>query len=107
MERTLVMSNFWLDLIPTEFVIVDSSDTRFFQAIQCRRATAKLACICRRSGSRVVDDVISLRQAKRPSGKLTCQKLHAHYQGHLGDTGKDKGSDATALNMSRDMTQCA
>ena len=91
---------------PCEFVIEDSIEARFLASIESRRVTMKTANICRRSGSQVVDEIMSIRNTKSEVGKLTCQKLHALYNNHLGDSQSDDGDDPS-LNVSYEMIQTA
>ena len=53
-----VSRNLWC--VPTEFIIEDNKESRFFLAIQARRQHQKQARMCRRSGSQITDEIMSL-----------------------------------------------
>ena len=106
-----IRRNMWC--IPTEFIIEDSEERRFFKALSCRREAQISANMCRRSASQVVDEVISVwtstqqppnekaKQRPEQQPRMTIKKLHDLYKKHCGDTEGDDNEDGEdcSLNM--------
>ena len=70
----------------------------------------KLATLVRRSGSQVVDGIMSLWRAQshnKKEGQATAQSIMKLYQDNLGDSGKENDSDDPAIVMTLSMVQAA
>ena len=103
--------------VPVTFIVVDNKDQQFFHAIKLRRDLMKQAQLARRSGSQVVDEIMSLCRAhshsKKDGNAATAQHVMNLYQVNLGDsskeTGKDKevDSDDPSMTMTLSMVQSA
>ena len=92
--------------VPTTFLVMDSVETIFVEAIQFRRDMMKVARLARRSGSQVVDEIMSLWRTKK-DGKATAQQLLKLYQENLGDNGKDNDDEDPSSSMTVSMIQAA
>jgi len=96
--------------IPVTFIAEDNKDKQFFSALQVRRDIQKMAILVRRSGSQVVDEIMSLVRAhsqNKKDGKATAQSILQLYQDNLGDSGKENGDDDPSIAMTLSMVQAA
>ena len=97
--------------VPVTFIVVDNKDQQFFHAIKLRRDLMKQAQLARRSGSQVVDEIMSLCRAHSHSKKdgkaATAQQVLNLYQVNLGDTGKEIDNDDPSMTMTLSMVQSA
>ena len=82
--------------VPVTILVEDNKDTQFFHAVKVRRDIMKMATLVRRSGSQVVDEIMSLVRAhsqNKKDGKATAQSILKLYQDNLGDSGKENDND--------------
>ena len=89
---------------------LDNKDQQLFHAMMFRRDIMKLAKLARRSGSQVVDEIMSLWRAhshNKKDGKATAQQVLNLYQVNLGDTGKEIDNDDPSMTMTLSMVQSA
>ena len=86
--------------IPTLFYVCDSIEKRFFDAIASRRETIKICGMVKRSGSQLVEEIMSV-WATRGGGKVTAQKILDVFKQHLGDVaaGNDDVNESLAMSM--------
>ena len=94
--------------VPTTILVIDSVEMILFEAITIRRSITKAAKLARRSGSQVVDEIMSLWRTKK-DGKATAQQLLKLYQDNLGDIGigKDNDDEDPSSAMTISMIQAA
>ncbi len=96
--------------VPVTILVEDNEDTQFFHAVKVRRDIMKMATLVRRSGSQVVDEIMSLVRAhsqNKKDGKATAQSILKLYQDNLGDSGKENDNDDPSIAMTLSMVQSA
>ena len=96
--------------VPVTILVEDNKDTQFFHAVKVRRDIMKMATLVRRSGSQVVDEIMSLVRAhsqNKKDGKATAQSILKLYQDNLGDSGKENDNDDPSIAMTLSMVQSA
>ena len=86
--------------IPCHFYVCDSIERRFFDAIAERRDAVKIYKLARRSGSQMVDEIMSIANGIG-GAKCTAQKIHDAYKRHL--TNIEGGAIDEALVVSLEM----
>ena len=87
--------------IPCLFYICDSAEKRFFDALAERRDAVKMCRMVRRSGSQIVDEIMSV--ALRLGGvKCTAQKILDMYKKNITNEGGGDETLVVSLGMIND-----
>ena len=84
--------------IPCHIYKCDSTERRFFDAIQERRHTIKMCRIARRSGSQTAEEIMETA-SRHGGGKCTAQKIYEAYKRNLGAAEGDDESLTMTLEM--------